>query len=61
MKPFSVHIEDAVLDDLRRRLAATRRPDEPPGAGWEQGAPLAHVRALRTAVLADSVRRFAAS
>jgi microsomal epoxide hydrolase len=41
-----VHVEDAVLDDLQRRLAATRWPDEPPGAGWEQGAPVAHVRAL---------------
>ena len=46
MKPFSVHVEDAVLEDLRRRLADTRWPDEPPGAGWEQGAPLHHVRAL---------------
>jgi pimeloyl-ACP methyl ester carboxylesterase len=46
MRPFSVHVEDAVLEDLRRRLADTRWPDEPPGAGWEQGAPLSHVRAL---------------
>jgi pimeloyl-ACP methyl ester carboxylesterase len=46
VKPFSVHVEDAVLEDLCRRLADTRWPDEPPGAGWEQGAPLAHVRAL---------------
>jgi microsomal epoxide hydrolase len=46
MKPFSVAVDEAVLDDLRRRLAGTRWPDEPPGAGWEQGAPVAHVRAL---------------
>jgi microsomal epoxide hydrolase len=46
MKPFSVHVDDAVLAELRRRLADTRWPDEPPGAGWEQGAPLDHVRAL---------------
>jgi pimeloyl-ACP methyl ester carboxylesterase len=41
-----VHVPDAVLDDLARRLAATRWPDSPPGAGWEQGAPLEHVQAL---------------
>jgi microsomal epoxide hydrolase len=41
-----VHVPDAVLDDLARRLAATRWPDSPPGAGWEQGAPVEHVRAL---------------
>ncbi len=46
MKPFSVQVPDDVLDDLARRLAATRWPDSPPGAGWEQGAPLDHVRAL---------------
>jgi microsomal epoxide hydrolase len=44
--PFLVHVPDDVLDDLTRRLAATRWPDAPPGAGWEQGAPVAHVRAL---------------
>jgi pimeloyl-ACP methyl ester carboxylesterase len=41
-----VHVPDAVLDDLARRLAATRWPDAPPDAGWEQGAPVEHVRAL---------------
>jgi pimeloyl-ACP methyl ester carboxylesterase len=41
-----VRVEDVVREDLCRRLADTRWPDEPPGAGWEQGAPLAHVRAL---------------
>jgi pimeloyl-ACP methyl ester carboxylesterase len=46
VRPFSVHVQDAVLEDLARRLDAVRWPDEPPGAGWEQGAPLAHVRAL---------------
>ena len=41
-----MHVDDAVLDDLSRRLSATRWPDEPPGAGWEQGAPVDHVKAL---------------
>jgi pimeloyl-ACP methyl ester carboxylesterase len=46
VKPFTVQIPDAVLDDLARRLDATRWVDAPPGAGWEQGAPPEHVRAL---------------
>jgi microsomal epoxide hydrolase len=46
MKPFSVHVPEEILSDLARRLAATRWPDAPPGAGWEQGAPVDHVRAL---------------
>jgi hypothetical protein len=29
--PFSLHVGDRVLDDLRQRLAHTRWPDEPPG------------------------------
>jgi epoxide hydrolase len=39
-------VSDDVLDDLRRRLDATRWPDSPPDAGWEQGAPVSHVQAL---------------
>ena len=46
MRPFSIAVSDDVLDDLRRRLEATRWPDSPPGAGWEQGAPVDHVRGL---------------
>jgi pimeloyl-ACP methyl ester carboxylesterase len=46
VRPFSVQVPDDVLDDLARRLAATRWPDAPPAAGWEQGAPVEHVRAL---------------
>ncbi|MFF4342642.1 epoxide hydrolase family protein [Kitasatospora sp. NPDC001540] len=30
-------VPDSDLDDLRRRLAATRRPPLPPGTGWERG------------------------
>jgi microsomal epoxide hydrolase len=41
-----VHVADDALEDLARRLAATRWPDSPPGAGWEHGAPVEHVQAL---------------
>jgi len=43
---MQIHIDDWVLDDLRRRLRATRWPDEIPGVGWGQGAPVEWVRRL---------------
>lgn len=46
LTPFTLHVADAALDDLRRRLDATRWPDERPGAGWEDGVPLEYARSL---------------
>ena len=46
IEPFSIHVDDVVLDDLRRRLALTRFPDEIEGAGWEYGIPMGYVREL---------------
>jgi microsomal epoxide hydrolase len=43
---FAIQVEDAVLDDLRRRLGATRWPDQIPGTGWELGAELGYVQEL---------------
>ncbi|GAA0413118.1 hypothetical protein GCM10009530_77100 [Microbispora corallina] len=34
VEPFAVSVPDAVLDDLRDRIARTRWPDQPAGA-WE--------------------------
>jgi|SRR5436309_989712 len=45
-EPFRVRIEQAVLDDLRRRLRHTRWPGEIAGAGWARGAPRALVESL---------------
>src|SRR4030095_3380164 len=39
-------IGDAVLDDLRDRLARTRWPDEPPGEPWSAGASLDYLKSL---------------
>ena len=36
-RPFTLSLPDDVLVDLRRRIAATRWPDEPAGAGWDYG------------------------
>ncbi len=43
---FIIAVGKDILDDLRRRLAATRLPDEIPGAGWQYGAELSYVREL---------------
>ncbi len=45
-QPFSVHVPQKALDDLRARLAATRWPDEITDAEWDYGANLAYLRAL---------------
>ena len=39
-------IGQSVLEDLRRRLAATRWPDSPEDAGWSLGTDLAFMRRL---------------
>jgi pimeloyl-ACP methyl ester carboxylesterase len=43
---FEIHVDDAVLDDLRDRLARTRIPDQIDGTGWEYGVPADYLRAL---------------
>jgi pimeloyl-ACP methyl ester carboxylesterase len=45
-QPFSIAVEQPVLDDLRRRLAATRFPDQIPLTGWSYGAELGYVKEL---------------
>lgn len=46
ISPFTLHIDDEALTDLRRRLETTRWPDERPGAGWSDGLPLDYARSL---------------
>jgi pimeloyl-ACP methyl ester carboxylesterase len=43
-QPFQIHATDAELDDLRRRLAATRWPEAEPVSDWSQGIPLAYLQ-----------------
>lgn len=35
--PFTINIDQSVLDDLKRRLQNTRFPDHIPGSGWDYG------------------------
>jgi pimeloyl-ACP methyl ester carboxylesterase len=44
IKPFKIHVSDAELEDLTRRLRATRWPDKETVDDWSQGAPLAYVK-----------------
>ena len=46
VKPFTIAVEDRVLEDLRQRLADTRWPDEIPNSGWEYGSNLAYIKEL---------------
>ena len=48
IRPFTVAVPDAVLEDLRLRLARTRLPDELDGAEWDYGTPLGYLRELIT-------------
>jgi len=43
---FAIAVADEVLADLRRRLAATRWPDEVDGAGWDYGTNLSYLKTL---------------
>jgi len=43
---FEIRVPDAVLDDLRERLARTRWPDAIEGSGWGYGTDLAYLKQL---------------
>ena len=42
--PFTIDVDDAVLEDLRRRLHATRWPERELVDDWSQGIPLGYVQ-----------------
>jgi Epoxide hydrolase N terminus len=43
---FELRIPDSAIEDLRRRLSATRLPDQAPGSAWDYGTDLAYMRGL---------------
>ena len=45
-QPFTLHVADAALADLRERLARTRFPDQPPGEPWGYGADVGWLEGL---------------
>ena len=48
IRPFKIEISDAELEDLRRRLAATRWPEPETVEDWSQGIPLSYVQEVYT-------------
>jgi epoxide hydrolase len=46
MDSFRIDIPQADLDDLQRRLAATRWPSDLHGIGWDRGVPLEYLKGL---------------
>jgi pimeloyl-ACP methyl ester carboxylesterase len=46
VQPFSIHVPDGVLADLRTRIHHTRWPDQVPGVSWEQGTDVGYLREM---------------
>ncbi|MCX5121886.1 epoxide hydrolase [Micromonospora sp. NBC_00362] len=46
MRPYQIDVPPSDIDDLRRRIAATRWPDEIPDVGWSRGVPVGYLREL---------------
>src|SRR5262245_35085180 len=46
IKPFKIALDDAVLRDLKERLARTRFPDTIEGSGWDYGIDHAYMNEL---------------
>lgn len=44
IEPFRIEATEAELEDLKRRLAATRWPDKETVSDWSQGIPLSYVQ-----------------
>jgi len=46
VRPITIAVPDAVLEDLRARLDRTRLPDQIPGTGWDYGTDRAYLEGL---------------
>ena len=46
VEKFTINVSEALLADLRRRLDATRWPDELENVGWELGSSLNYMKSL---------------
>jgi len=44
IRPFKIQVDDAKLEDLKRRLLSTRWPDAQTVGDWSQGIPLDYLR-----------------
>ncbi|GAB7045941.1 epoxide hydrolase family protein [Catenuloplanes indicus] len=46
MRAFRIETPQAELDDLKRRIAGTRWPENLPETGWDRGVPTAYLKEL---------------
>src|SRR5919197_3564945 len=46
IEPFTIHIDEQLLEDLTARLRKTRWPEPSPAAPWDQGTDLDFLRSL---------------
>jgi microsomal epoxide hydrolase len=46
IEPYTIHVPDEVLSDLKARLDRTRFPDTLEGVGWDYGTELTYLRSL---------------
>jgi len=46
VRPFTIHVDDSLLADLKQRLARTRFPGEISGSSWDYGTNLAYLKDL---------------
>ncbi|MEE9436125.1 MAG: epoxide hydrolase family protein [Candidatus Adiutricales bacterium] len=46
LEHFTVSVDDKVIEDLKKRLALTRWPDEIPDSAWQYGSSLAYLKEL---------------
>ena len=46
IRPFTLAVPEAELDDLKARIDLTRWPEKEPVADWSQGTPLAALKDL---------------
>src|SRR5690242_15688315 len=46
IRPFTIHVDDSVLADLKAKLARARIPEPLEGDGWTYGTDTAYLRSL---------------
>jgi pimeloyl-ACP methyl ester carboxylesterase len=46
IEPFTIHVTDELLSDLRTRIRNTRWPNQAPGPAWAQGTDLEYLKRL---------------
>ncbi len=46
IRPYTIQVADAVIEDLKARLALTRIPDQIPNTGWDYGTDMVYLREL---------------